>query len=551
MFGENPPNTSEQSSQKIETISVSFESLSALEVMSAKELLVQKQQLEAKIWKFRELDKQNTLAKGSNIYAQSSESDFTLQAQKKIDMIHEVIAKKIRTLQDTAKDSNIAYTPADVVELYTILMPDAKANYQQAQLGLKDRIASLIENTPRADGKNMPILSVDELMNISGLISLKNHPKYNVYKKIITLSLIDQIRDTTEFSGKNERSMILERETVRLGLEQLSILEQIRLTWDQSDIASTVITTDRILDVIGTSKDYNEARLKLEWEQFWLKISEQQYDSLAKNARSSIEYTNQESQKLEENKQKQILALKDGNIVQAFQQEIAYQKETSQIAYYRDLRSSLAKNEPNSLNQISSQSNESINVGSADFSKNLMEFMNDPTLNSIYPKLSDGTALPIIKSWPDSCVVQGCEVRTENVASLIDINQTLANEWLRFFSTKTPLTKILANMEQALRAKGVQNVPNFGDPQTFANYGDNIVDILYQVIDPNPKEQIANVSERINTARKRFAGYIPLIAYGRQSWVVREDSGIDLNAFTNKLNTIVQSGYPFRFWSKW
>lgn len=55
-------------------------------------------------------------------------------------------------------------------------------------------------------------------------------------------------------------------------------------------------------------------------------------------------------------------------------------------------------------------------VGSADFSKNLTEFMNDPTVSSIYPKLNDGTTIPIIKSGPDSCVVQGCEVPVDEVA---------------------------------------------------------------------------------------------------------------------------------------
>lgn len=529
---------SQETKQEAKAVPVIFESLSLLENMSAKELSIQKQQIEAKIQKLQKLDGQQVIAKSGNIYTQSSESDVVLRTQSELDLINKAIENKAKTIQDVFHDDTISYTPDDVLELYNLIDPSTKTNDPRAA---RDSLKSRVDFTK---GELKDWWSLNEILE-----KLKVPKDNQKYWKIIAEAFIGEQLDTKESSAAVANTTF---DTFKRGIEDLSANEQTtlrnitaRLTWS----AEFLFDEKNIIQSIGSWENYQQTRKDV-LKELWVDISEEEYNILAGSARKINTDANIATTRAKENQDIQVAALKKWNLVKALQQETQYQKETSQIAYYRDLRSSLAKNEPNSLNQIRSQSNESINVGSADFSKNLMEFMNDPTLNSIYPKLSDGTALPIIKSWPDSCVVQGCEVRTESVESLIDINQTLANEWLRFFSTKTPLTKILANMEQALRAKGVQNVPNFGDPQTLANYGDNIVDILYQVIDPNPKEQIANVSERINTAHKRFAGSIPLIAYGRQSWVVREDSGIDLNAFTDKLNTMVQSRYPFRFWGE-
>jgi hypothetical protein len=216
MSAEHPSEPYISSKQETKFVPATFESPSALENMSAKDLSMQKQQLEAKIQKFQELDKQQVIAKGGNTYLQSSESDAAIQANKELELITEAITKKITTIQDAAKDTNVSYTPEDVLELYAIFMPDSKANNQQALLGIMDRITSLIEAIPKADGKNMPILSADELMSISGLKIPKNDPKYTTYKKIIAISLIDGLRDTTKFTGKDDRREILEVETAKL-----------------------------------------------------------------------------------------------------------------------------------------------------------------------------------------------------------------------------------------------------------------------------------------------------------------------------------------------
>ncbi|MCA9378323.1 hypothetical protein KC711_05525 [Candidatus Peregrinibacteria bacterium] len=53
--------------------------------------------------------------------------------------------------------------------------------------------------------------------------------------------------------------------------------------------------------------------------------------------------------------------------------------------------------------------------------------------------------------------------------------------------------------------------------KNVSTYQDNIVDILYAIIDPDPTASIRNIDERIKHSDRRFAGGIPLIAYGRQS----------------------------------
>lgn len=536
MSRENPPNTPEQPSQKTETISVPFESLSALEAMSVKELSIRKQQIEAKIWKLKELDKQQAIAKWGNIYTQSSESDTLIQARNEESLIDKAIQKKAQTIQDVFHDDTISYTPQDVLRLYKQLEPTSQQNDPESAY------ESLQWQVDIAKDGSKEWWSLDEILE-----KLKI-PKDNLaYRKIIASAFIGEKLKTKKTSADVANA---EFDAMKRGIADLSPAGRTAFTniyqrLSQND--QLLFGEERLITALSSWENYQQTRENV-FKELWVQISEEEYNILVGSAKQIHTETDTAKIRAQENQDIQIAALEKWNLVEALQQETKYQRETSQIEYYRDLRSSISKTEWNQINNISSQGNESMIVGSADFSKNLTEFMNDPTVSSIYPKLNDGTTIPIIKSGPDSCVVQGCEVSTESVASLIDINQTLANEWLRFFSTKTPLTKILANMEQALRAKGVQNVPNFGDPQTLANYGDNIVDILYQVIDPNPKEQIANVSERINTAHKRFAGSIPLIAYGRQSGVVREDSSIDINTFTDRLNSMIQSGYPFRFW---
>jgi len=114
--------------------------------------------------------------------------------------------------------------------------------------------------------------------------------------------------------------------------------------------------------------------------------------------------------------------------------------------------------------------------------------------------------------------VQGCEVPVDEVAWLVQLNEALAEKGLRFFSTKSPLTRILSNIEQTLRGKGIRNVPHFWDFKNIATYKNNIVDILYALIDPDPQKPAQNVNERIDLTSKRLKNGIPLIVHGRQSW---------------------------------
>ena len=200
MSAEHPSEPYISSKQETKFVPATFESRSVLENMSAKDLSIQKQQREAKIQQFQKLDKNQVIAKGGNIDTQSSESDVKIQAENELAIVNKAIEGKIKTLQEAATDTNVSYAPEDVLELYAIFMPDSKANNQQALLGIRDRIASLIEAIPKADGKNMPILSADELMSISGLKIPKNDPKYTTYKKIIAISLIDGLRDKTQFT---------------------------------------------------------------------------------------------------------------------------------------------------------------------------------------------------------------------------------------------------------------------------------------------------------------------------------------------------------------
>ena len=519
-----------------------------LEKITTSELLAKEESLKHELTTSRGKDWERFMSVNGSVSLKNSISNWTLQIEEELDLIDKVIQNKAKTIQDAAQYNGVPPTDKDVRDLFALIRPDGSYDNRQTRLYFRDYIVSQTSSFPRRGVNKIPILNLDELMSCMNLPISKNDPHYAKYQQIIAVLLTEWTSDEMKFTGKDDRREILEVETAKLWSEQLSILEQIRLTWDQNDIASSVITADKILDAIGTSKDYNEARSKLEWEEFWLKISQEQYDMLEKSARSTVEYVNQASERLQENKGNQIAALKKWNLVEALQQETKYQRETSQIEYYRDLRSSLNKTEWNQISNTIPTSKNNINVGGSDFSTNLTYFMNDERTNSIYPKLSDGTTIPIIKAWDDLYIVQGCQVPADEVEWLVKLNQTLAEKGLRFFSTKSPLTKILTNIEQTLRTKGIQNVPHFWDFKNIAAYKDNIVDILYAIIDPDPTASIRNIDERIKHSDRRFAGGIPLIAYGRQSWIVKEDSSIDINKLTEKLTTLIQSGYPFLFW---
>ena len=519
-----------------------------LEKITTSELLAKEESLKHELTTSRGKDWERFMSVNGSVSLKNSISNWTLQIEEELDLIDKVIQNKAKTIQDAAQYNGVPPTDKDVRDLFVLIRPDGSYDDRQARFYFRDYIVSQTSSFPRRGVNKIPILNLDELMSCMNLPISKNDPHYAKYQQIIAVLLTEWTSDEMKFTGKDDRREILEVETAKLWFEQLSILEQIRLTWDQNDIASSLISKDTILDAIGTSKDYNEARSKLEWEEFWLKISQEQYDMLEKSARSTVEYVNQASERLQENKGNQIAALEKWNLVEALQQETKYQRETSQIEYYRDLRSSLSKTEWSTTNNNPPAFRNGINVNETNFSQNLEYFMNDERTNAIYPKLSDGTNIPIRKAWDDIYLVQGCQVPADEVAWLVQLNEALAEKGLRFFSTKSPLTKILSNIEQTLRTKGVQNVPHFWDLKNVSTYQDNIVDILYTIIDPDPKTPSPNVNERIDLTSKRLKNGIPLIAHGRQSWVVREDSSIDLDKIAEKLTTVIQSGYPFMFW---
>ncbi len=132
---------SQETKQEAKAVPVIFESLSLLENMSAKELSIQKQQIEAKIQKLQKLDGQQVIAKSGNIYTQSSESDVVLRTQSELDLINKAIENKAKTIQDVFHDDTISYTPDDVLELYNLIDPSTKTNDPRAARdSLKSRV---------------------------------------------------------------------------------------------------------------------------------------------------------------------------------------------------------------------------------------------------------------------------------------------------------------------------------------------------------------------------------------------------------------------------
>ena len=509
-----------------------------LEKLTTSELFLREEIIKNELTDSQKKDQQRFIDLGGNILQKNSVSEWAFQLGSELQMINTIINERSRTIEDAAKDTNVSYTSEDILKLYKLLADDSTiADPQSAYDSLKWHI-------------DIAKSGIQRWWSLDDILEKLKIPKDNQkYRKIVAKAFIGEQLDSTETSAVVVNTGF---DALKGGIEELSpteksIFEQIYQRLSEDD--KILLGEERLIKALSSWENYQQTRENV-LKGLWIDISEDEYNILIGSAKRINTNVNTTTARAQENQGAQVTALKKWNLVEALQQETKYQRETSQIEYYRDLRSSLSKTEWNQINSAIPTSKNNINVGGSDFSTNLTYFMNDERTNSIYPKLSDGTTIPIIKAWDDLYIVQGCQVPADEVEWLVKLNQTLAEKGLRFFSTKSPLTKILTNIEQALRTKGVQNVPYFWDLKNVSTYQDNIVDILYAIIDPDPTASIRNIDERIKYSDRRFAGGIPLIAYGRQSWIVKEDSSIDINKLTEKLTTLIQSGYPFLFWDE-
>lgn len=509
-----------------------------LEKLPISELLIREEIIRNELADSKEKDQQRFIGISGNIQQKNSISEWTVQLDIEIQMIEAIINERSRTIEDAARDTSVSYTPEDVLKLYKLLADDSTVtDHQLAYDSLKWHVDIAKSGMQRW-------WSLDEILE------KLNIPKDNQkYRKIIAEAFIWEQLDSTKSSAVVANTTF---DTFKRGIEELSPTEKttfINIYQKLSEPDQFIVGEDDLMKVLGSWDNYEQTKENVRKE-FWIDISEDEYGILVGSAKRINTDANAATARAQENQDIQVAALEKWNLVEALQQETKYQRETSQIAYYRDLRSGISKAEWNQINSTIPTSKNNINVNKTDFTENLTYFMNDERTNSIYPKLSDGTTIPIIKAWDDVYIVQGCQVPADEVEWLVKLNQTLAEKGLRFFSTTSPLTKILSTIEQTLRIKGVQNIPQFWNFKNIATYQDNIVDILYALIDPDPKTPTPNVNERINLTSKRLKTWIPLIAHGRQSWIVKEDSSIDLDKITEKLTAMVQSGYPFMFWGK-
>lgn len=507
-----------------------------LEKLPISELFLREEIIKNELADSQKKDRQRFIDLGGNILQRNSVSEWALQLNEELKMIDTIINERSRTIEDAANDSSISYDSNDILELYKLVASDSTTTDSRAAYeSLKWHI-------------DIAKSGIQRWWTLDDILEKLKIPKDNrKYWKIVAKAFIGEQLDSAETSAVVANTTF---DVFKRGIEELSPTEKITFTSIYQRLSESdqlIVGEEGLIKLIGSWENYQQAKENISKE-LWVNITEDEYNMLVGSARKINTDASAATTRAQTNKDIQIAALEKWNLVEALQQEAKYQRETSQIEYYRDLRSSISKTEWNQINNISSQGNESMIVGSADFSKNLTEFMNDPTVSSIYPKLNDGTTIPIIKSGPDSCVVQGCEVPVDEVAWLVQLNEALAEKGLRFFSTKSPLTRILSNIEQTLRGKGIRNVPHFWDFKNIATYKNNIVDILYALIDPDPQKPAQNVNERIDLTSKRLKNGIPLIVHGRQSWIVKEDSSIDINKLTEKLTTLIQSGYPFLFW---
>ena len=509
-----------------------------LEKITTSELFLREEIIKNELNDSQKKDQQRFIDLGGNILQKNSVSEWAFQLGSELQMINTIINERSRTIEDAAKDTNVSYTSEDILKLYKLLADDSTiADPQSAYDSLKWHI-------------DIAKSGIQRWWSLDDILEKLKIPKDNQkYRKIVAKAFIGEQLDSTETSAVVVNTGF---DALKGGIEELSpteksIFEQIYQRLSEDD--KILLGEERLIKALSSWENYQQTRENV-LKGLWIDISEDEYNILIGSAKRINTNVNTTTARAQENQGAQVTALKKWNLVEALQQETKYQRETSQIEYYRDLRSSLSKTEWNQINSAIPTSKNNINVGGSDFSTNLTYFMNDERTNSIYPKLSDGTTIPIIKAWDDLYIVQGCQVPADEVEWLVKLNQTLAEKGLRFFSTKSPLTRILSNIEQTLRTKGVQNVPYFWDLKNVSTYQDNIVDILYAIIDPDPTASIRNIDERIKYSDRRFAGGIPLIAYGRQSWIVKEDSSIDINKLTEKLTTLIQSGYPFLFWDE-
>lgn len=509
-----------------------------LEKLTTSELFLREEIIKNELTDSQKKDQQRFIDLGGNILQKNSVSEWAFQLGSELQMINTIINERSRTIEDAAKDTNVSYTSEDILKLYKLLADDSTiADPQSAYDSLKWHI-------------DIAKSGIQRWWSLDDILEKLKIPKDNQkYRKIVAKAFIGEQLDSTETSAVVVNTGF---DALKGGIEELSpteksIFEQIYQRLSEDD--KILLGEERLIKALSSWENYQQTRENV-LKGLWIDISEDEYNILIGSAKRINTNVNTTTARAQENQGAQVTALKKWNLVEALQQETKYQRETSQIEYYRDLRSSLSKTEWNQINSAIPTSKNNINVGGSDFSTNLTYFMNDERTNSIYPKLSDGTTIPIIKAWDDLYIVQGCQVPADEVEWLVKLNQTLAEKGLRFFSTKSPLTRILSNIEQTLRTKGVQNVPYFWDLKNVSTYQDNIVDILYAIIDPDPTASIRNIDERIKYSDRRFAGGIPLIAYGRQSWIVKEDSSIDINKLTEKLTTLIQSGYPFLFWDE-
>ena len=509
-----------------------------LKKLPISELLIREEIIRNELADSQIKDRQRFIDLGGNIQQKNSISDWTVQLNIEIQMIEAIINERSRTIEDAARDTSVSYTPEDVLKLYKLLADGSTTNDPRAAYD------SLKWHVDIAKWGIQRRWSLDELVE-----KLKIPKDNQKYRKIIAEAFIWEQLYSTKSSAVVANT---EFDALKRGIEELSptekkTFEQIYQRLSQED--QILLGEDNLMKVLGSWDNYEQTRENVRKE-FWIDISEDEYSILIGSAKRINTDANTATARAQENQAIQVAALEKWNLVEALQQETKYQRETSQIQYYRDLRSGISKAEWNQINSTIPTSKNNINVNETDFTENLTYFMNDERTNSIYPKLSDGTTIPIIKAWDDVYIVQGCQVPADEVEWLVKLNQTLAENGLRFFSTTSPLTKILSRIEQTLRIKGVQNIPQFWDFKNIGTYQDNIVDILYALIDPEPKTPSPNVNERINLTSKRLKTWIPLIAHGRQSWIVKEDSSINLDKITEKLTVMVQSGYPFMFWGK-
>ena len=509
-----------------------------LEKLTTSELFLREEIIKNELTDSQKKDQQRFIDLGGNILQKNSVSEWAFQLGSELQMINTIINERSRTIEDAAKDTNVSYTSEDILKLYKLLADDSTiADPQSAYDSLKWHI-------------DIAKSGIQRWWSLDDILEKLKIPKDNQkYRKIVAKAFIGEQLDSTETSAVVVNTGF---DALKGGIEELSpteksIFEQIYQRLSEDD--KILLGEERLIKALSSWENYQQTRENV-LKGLWIDISEDEYNILIGSAKRINTNVNTTTARAQENQGAQVTALKKWNLVEALQQETKYQRETSQIEYYRDLRSSLNKTEWNQISNTIPTSKNNINVGGSDFSTNLTYFMNDERTNSIYPKLSDGTTIPIIKAWDDLYIVQGCQVPADEVEWLVKLNQTLAEKGLRFFSTKSPLTRILSNIEQTLRTKGVQNVPYFWDLKNVSTYQDNIVDILYAIIDPDPTASIRNIDERIKHSDRRFAGGIPLIAYGRQSWIVKEDSSIDINKLTEKLTTLIQSGYPFLFWDE-